>query len=83
MCLQAALGGTFLYGYLKETGTTTTLTNISLRLSEHRHVNTWKIPKTTPWQIHPHSFPFISHDSGTRQRRVDIAVSDIKETVNK
>ena len=60
----------FLYGYLKETGTVTILTHIPLGLSEHLHVNTWKISKTTPWQIHPHSFLFISHDSSTRQRRV-------------
>jgi hypothetical protein len=69
--------------YLLETGTTTTLTYISLGLSEHRHVNTWRVPKITPWQILPHSSLFISHKSATRQRRVGITVSNVKENVNK
>lgn len=49
----------FLYEYLMETGTATTLTYISLGLSQHRHVNTWRIPKITPWQILPHSSLFL------------------------
>jgi len=74
---------TFLYEYLKETGTATTLTYISLGLSQPRHVNALWIPQITPRQILPNSFPFISHESATRQRRVKITVNDVKETVNK